>query len=425
MPLLIRKRQIAAVVESTPGTWETDLQTPATVVANDYANNNLVDPSWSPTVVSSDRNIRHPFLTPVGKFFPNIASAELTFSLEMGGHVDNDDTADYVEPPCGPYLRACGFESGAVQALTVTMPYTTNAVFRHGENVTGDAAGDGTVIGTYLSADSGTQVVYVLPTTPVTTDFAAAEVMTGGTTGSVETVDSVETFYRQAFWPDSDDADIATLSIAYYVDGKRLDIKGCRGNVTFQFTHAERLLANFTFTGIIQSYADGASLVGANTPTIQHSIPPACLGTGLVLNDQTSTNPASTGFWSPTYNEMSIDMQNNVILREDSQDADGWSYATISTREPQITLNPDEALDTVHPIYDNIRAGVGYAADFSIGSTTGNTWTFNCPGVQWEDPSEADREEVTTWDLTGMLTGGTDSSTNTPGGDNEVVLINS
>jgi len=414
MALLIRKRQLAAKVEASKGVFETDLQTAANAKA--YAESNLSDPSWSPTVLSFDRNIRHPFLTPVGSFFPDIASAEMTFTLEMGGHTTNDGTADFIEPPIGRYLAACGFKSGAVSGLVVTLPYTTGTIFKHGEVITGaPSGGSGTVIGTYLDAASGTQTIYV---EQGGTPLAAADVITG--VAATEAVDSVEAFDDWAFYPQSTDADISSLSIAYYVDGKRLDLKGCRGNVVFQFTHADRLMANFTFTGIIDDYADlaGGPLTGANAPIITQGLPPAVLGTGLVLEDP------GANLWTPVYNEMTIDMQNNVILREDSSDPDGWNFATISTRDPQVTLNPDEVLDATHTIYDNVKSGALYSTNLTVGATSGNIWDFNLPGIQWNDPSESDREEVTTWDLNGRLTGGTDTTTNTPGGDNEVVIIN-
>jgi len=412
--LLTRKRQLALALETTKGTYLTALDTDSTAKAS--AQNLLVDPSWTPTALAYERNVRTSSLTPVAMFKPDVASLELSHAFELAGHRDNT-TGNFVAPPCAVAMSACGFTSTAVEEWTVAT-WDTGTVIEHGETFTGDGAG--TLVGTFVGQAVNTvdtKVYFTITSGTATT----GETLTGDRSGTVITMSGVpSTDTKWAFYPNSDTSDAATaiptLSGVYYEDGKRIKFKGARGNVDFNFEHANRPLLNFTWTGIIHSIVDGALLTGTNLPPIDHITPPAFLGVGFTMDD--ITNAAFT----PVFNSMSLSMGNSVTLREDSSDADGWSYATITSRAPSLTVNPDEVLEATHSLFDGYKAGTNYYTRFTIGSTLGNIFEFRISAAQIADMSEADRDEVTNWDMKLNLVGG-EGPSNQLGTDNELVII--
>jgi hypothetical protein len=422
MALLTMKRQLTLRREATPGTYETALDTDAT--AKGGANFTLVDPSWEPGVLSFDRNILSASLSPIPGFFPGVGFATLQFTLELAGHKNNGSTANYVEPPIGVALSACGFKSETVLPLKINggtaWTGSTGTKLEHGETVTGAGGATGVVIGdTAKTADA---YIYVRT---VSGTFVSENV-TGSASATVVNITGPNTYKVWAWSPTSTAVNPAsasdTLSAIYYVDGKRIKLKGLRGTCEFQYVHANPARVAFTLTGVVHEVVDGALLTGTNKPPIDHQKPPAVLGTGLALTDGTLTI-------SPFYNAMTITLGNNVVLRENSNDSDGYAYAEITDRDPSMTINPDEVLDAAYPFFDHFKAGVSQAMRFSVGGTTaGNIFEHRLPAAELTQIQERERDSVSVWDATyGLRSGQYGSSPTGSGGfgaDNELTIIN-
>lgn len=412
--LLIRKQQVAWAAETTKGTYLTSLDTDLTAAG--FANWFLVDPSFKFNPIGFERNVRHPTLTRIPMLKPDIASFEFTHGVELAGERTNGASGAFAEPPLGPMLDACGLKGLAVSAWTISS-FTTGTKIEHGETVTGGtSSATATVVG---SAVDGTDTILYLDDSSISGTFSTGEILTGSSSGTVvamtTTPDTTNT--KWAWQPKSDHADIDTLSGVYYTDGKRWKMKGTRGNVEFAFTHADKPLVNFTWNGIVHDFVDGALLTGANKPVIDQAIPPAFLGVGLSLDDGTFT-------WSPKFNSASINMGNAVVLREDSNDADGWDFALINDRDPVFTFNPDEELETAMSVFQNFKGGDETSGRMTVGSTAGNIFEFRMPALIGDDATQGDRDGALTWDLNWKMSGGNGPFGRSPGIDNEIVIIN-
>lgn len=411
--LLIRKRQLALKAEGTKGTYETGLDTDATAAT--LADFNLVDPSWTPESTSFTRDIRSATLSLFPSTFPGVTSAQVTFGVELAGHMDNS-SGSFVEPPLARILSFCGFESkGSVSAIAAADVASVVGVFRHGETVTGGTSGEtATVIGGYRD---GYHSKLYLADISGTFTAGAGETITGGSSGATATIssDDIETDTLWASYPLSDPANIDTASGIYYIDGKRAKFKGARGDVSFSFPHGDRVLATVTLTGVLEDYVDGALLTGANAPTINQDVPPANLGTSFQFHDGTTA-------YSPCYNTLEIGMNNSTILRECTGQDDGWDFATISARQPGGSINVDEVLNSEFNYVNFYENGTTLDTLFTVGSTVGNRVEFRAPALQITSLPEGNRDDVTIWDMQFALTAG-QFSDGSFGADNELILL--
>ncbi len=401
--ILVRKRQLTLKSETVKGTYETGLDTDSTAKAT--ADFNLVDPTWTPNSTNFARDIRTSTLALFPNTFPGVTSADLTFGVELAGEKDNVSGTDFVEPPLARLLTFAGFDSVAVQGATVT---AVTGEFRHGETLTFGGTGTGTCVGGYR--DSFHAKLYWKLDSGTTTGT-----ITGDVSGATATLGVKDTYTTWSCSPLSDAANIPTASGIYYVDGKRAKVKAGRGDVSFTFTHADRVVATMTLQTILEAYIDGALLSGANAPIVQQAKPPANLGTGFKFHDGTAS-------YAPCYNTLEIGMNNTVALRECTTEDDGWDVATIGGRTPGGSINVDEVLNTTFDYVAAYEAGTTLDTVFSIGSTVGNVMEFRAPALQISNLSEGDRDGTTIFDMQFNLTAG-QFSDGTFGADNELTLL--
>ena len=417
--ILLRKRQLALRPETTKGTYETALDTDGTAVT--HANFNLVNPSWTPGNLLFDRNIRHATLSPFPQFSPGVATITLTHSVEITGHSDSTSDTYENEAPIGPLLTACGFESVIVNKIKINS-WTTGSAFEHGETVTGGTSGaTATIVGdvsetftTHLATAGDTRMF--IDESSVSGTFQG-ENLIGTDSGVIAVGDAGEFGSHQGWQLSSDDATVDTLSGVYYEDGVRIKFKGARGNVVFNFEHGKPPIATFTWTAIIHDIVDGALLTST---LIKDLTPPAVLG----IDFRTTVTPGTTDIFQPTFNAMAVDMGMEVVLREDSSDADGYTYATIVGRAPTLTINPDKVVELNNAnLHDEFHNGTNSHIQFIVGTTALNIWEFRIPSGQITGLSDSDRDAVSSWDVTYALNGGIQSSLQI-GADSEITIVN-
>jgi hypothetical protein len=231
------------------------------------------------------------------------------------------------------------------------------------------------------------------------------------------------------------------------MDGKRVQARGVMGNVELQMDHGDSLKANFTMKGIQQGYTDTA-LPG--TPNEAHFVPPTFLGGAsasrgldfrLSYFDGSNTRiygrDSAASYQLGAISTSKISPGNEVILRPNSLDAAGISFAIIVDRAGEGSFDPDEVLSGAPDNFDFITrfiAGQQFRMHAFIGSrqgvaafpADGNSIDIIVPGVVFTGMADAEREKVNIWDASFALTGGDYDATASgelPGNDNELTLI--
>lgn len=167
-----------------------------------------------------------------------------------------------------------------------------------------------------------------------------------------------------------------TLTIAVYEDGVRKILAGCMGNMTLRLTDGQPIMASFTFRGVWQTPTDVA-ILAPTYPTVK---PIRMMGATVLLG--------ATAL--PPVQELTVDLGNDVQMREDAANAAGIRHAIIVNRLVSGTINPEATLVATRPQYTEWLAETTGALTVSAGAAT-NSIALSMPAWQAVNVQEADR----------------------------------
>ena len=417
-------RQVFVELESTSG----DL---ASVTAADFID--AIDPTFTITPRSYERNLVRPSFTSHPQYYPSldvttassdtVAQVEMSFSVEMAAiSTGNTDV-----PVWGKLLQSCGFEQIATVARATIGPITNGPVLHREELEKSDETIIGRAVGTYFTGDTS-----LFLTRSTAANVATEATVSGATyTGSNEDSDVGHAYILNT---DKTSATANTsVSIWMYLDGQLVVAKGCRGNVEFSFNATDRCMMNFTFTGVLDRFTNSATnLTGAAGG---NKVPPVFSGAGFGIN-----SVGTALYTGGIFSTLSIDVGNELIYRDDANAADGVKEVSIAGRQSTMTFNPDADMATSGN-YANFMSdfvtGSLARAEFRLGAAAedGNSFLFKMPALQWTGVADGDRDNLTVYEGSANLTGGTNgdscrsSSDGTSrrytdrGEDNELVII--
>jgi hypothetical protein len=177
---------------------------------------------------------------------------------------------------------------------------------------------------------------------------------------------------------------VTTVTIACFMDGVRKAIRGAAGNVVFTFPTGRMATAEFTFTGIWVAPTDVAILA----PTYPTARPMRAASLTTVYDSITLCNES-----------MSVDLGNEVVLRECATDASGFHAAIITNRNPKITCNPESKLVATRNTYGDFLGmdEAQFTATLAIGG--GDSFIISAPKAQVINVQEADRNRLVVDDI--------------------------
>jgi hypothetical protein len=461
---LDNRQQLAAIVETTPGTLN------SSVYAAGQAQHRIRNASIDFDFPVYQRDIKRNTLTPL----PGLAGRKqgrITFSVELAGHSSSGT------PPYDIFLRSCGWRRESIEKITIGA--VTGGPFRHGETITQTTSGATAKV--FRDTYTGTTTLYVydivgtedgtnvwtggltgatatpstggsaaglgwrpvdFPTTTVTyattpsPDVAISDIFSGATSGAIGIVEAVDTTgkvikariqnakqFQNAetlgrLIPDTDtlgaassiaQEDMPTLTIALYEDGNRWTLAGCRGTFTISATNGEPAMLNFTFTGAFADKTDAAMLTGITYPL---NVPPVMLGASALLGTEGSTPTYTARFQS-----VSLDAGNDIQYRESASATLGVIETMIVGRAGTGSMDPEADLEVSYPFVGNFENNAIGSLDFAIGSTVGNRFLVQVPGLRTSGVGTGNRNRVRTRELQFEMTGG--SMSNVSDSENE------
>mgnify|MGYP003633262017 FL=1 len=196
--------------------------------------------------------------------------------------------------------------------------------------------------------------------------------------------------------------------------GQTITAAGCRGTVEFNFISGDRCIMQFTMTGKLRSYDNTAS---APTPgPITQALPPTIVGINAGI--QSSSYGITHG--DAVFNTMSLNLGNDVTLRENVNDAVGYEASYITGRSCTFTINPDASAHGISPLgpydwWNTLLSGDltrlrFVISDDSAGDDDANSFTFKFPAIQFDQVGDGDRDTVMAYDLAAQATGGDNGS---------------
>jgi hypothetical protein len=177
---------------------------------------------------------------------------------------------------------------------------------------------------------------------------------------------------------------VKTITLACFMDGQRKALRGACGNVVFTFPTGRMATAEFTFTGIWVPPTD----VALPAPTYPVAKPLRAASMTTTYDSITLCNES-----------MTIDLGNEVVMRECATDVSGFHAAIITNRNPKITCNPESKLVATRNTYGDFLAmeEAQFTATLIVG-TVGN-FVVSAPKAQVINVQEADRNRLVVDDL--------------------------
>jgi hypothetical protein len=186
--------------------------------------------------------------------------------------------------------------------------------------------------------------------------------------------------YAPVSAPPGTAAGVKTITIGSYQDGQFKRLRGCMGNAVFTFIAGQPVAVVFTFTGLWDTPSDVA-LIAPNYPS---TLPPRFANAGLTIGGSA---------WSPKISQMTLDLGNAVILREDPSDITGYCSALITNRLVTGTIDPESSLVATSDVYGDWLDSTESPLSLSFGDA-GNRVSVDAPKWQIVNPQEGNRNDI-------------------------------
>ncbi len=379
--MLERRRQVAAKIETTEGTFNAPGASDAGFLA--------YEPKVRPSVAMFTRKPARSTLTPLSAV-PGVQTKGFTFGVDVVG-----SGAGATPPSFGTLLKGCGVRQ--VDPWKLTIGAITGGPFRAGERVT-QATSNAVGIVVRRTAD-GTVTLWLIP---VSGTFNGTNLLTGATSGATATPSVAAQGVAVAYCFDSAAASPA-LSLAGYFDGILYSARGARGNFTLGFQAGQPGRVNLEYNGVLRDTSDAALLTGITYPTKK---PPTFLGVNLKLDNV-----------AIPFQVLNVNARNQVNERPDASDAAGVLSYLITDREPQLTIDPESVLKADFDFVGKYRAGTVFPVELDLGSEAGNTFMLSAPFAQVAGLSDDGRSGIAVMGTTLNLVGSDDA------GDDELILL--
>lgn len=205
-----------------------------------------------------------------------------------------------------------------------------------------------------------------------------------------------------------------TVTLGFYNDGVFRRLRGAMGNVVFIFPSGRVAVAEFTFNGIMVLDGSGNWLsdVAILAPAYPTGTPVRFTGADLSL-----------GAWEPCFQELRIDMGNDVQPRPCANgDRSGLISYIITGRRITTTIDPETSLVAAANPHGAWINTTEQELDFTLTAESasdpdfGAEINFNAPKHQITGIGIGDRNGIMTDEITGQL------NKESAAGDDELII---
>jgi hypothetical protein len=167
-----------------------------------------------------------------------------------------------------------------------------------------------------------------------------------------------------------------TLTISLYRDGAMEKLIGAAGNAVFNFMAGRPVKVDFTFRGVY--VVESAATILA--PTYVTDVPPRWASAAFTVN--AVAQKAAT---------MTLDLGNEIILRESQDTAQGYHSALITDRTIKLTVDPEAVLPATYDPRADWLAGTERVLSTVL--TGVSALTFGAPKLQVMKVTDGNRNK--------------------------------
>lgn len=337
-PLLARVKQIGAIVESSCGAG-------GSFVAADFKLR-ISSLSAEPEMAPIEDDTLSASLSP-----RKLAMGEKTITVQVAGKLVGSGVAG-TKPEHDVYLRGCGMQSEVVNKIPIGTVAGTNPVFVPGEIISqATSLATGRVVIPAINGDTHLYFIIVSGT------WNGTGIITGGTSGATATPSAVHAAAGFAYHPRTGGQE--TIALRSEEDGRYKLGYGAMGSFTISSESSGTANIEYTFNGKFSGSGDAALTASVTPFTTAY---PTFLDARCVLDRGTLDE------FTPVVRSVSIDMQQEAVVRKDANDSTGLIAAKVTGRTPQITLTAEAALNADFTVYekmadsDSVTIGFGWKA---------------------------------------------------------------
>lgn len=182
-------------------------------------------------------------------------------------------------------------------------------------------------------------------------------------------------------------SNVKTITIGAYENGRKKVLRGCAGTFVITLEAGKPCYIDWTFTGIWDAVTDVTILA----PTYPTTAP-------IRYVSATST----IGGYAHKHGTLTIDIGNEVFMREDPTDASGYCGAVITGRRVTGTIDAEAELVATADPYGDLDAFTTGALDINLGSGS-NDVNIDAPALQWTGVTDGNRNGLLTDQMTFQL----------------------
>lgn len=193
-------------------------------------------------------------------------------------------------------------------------------------------------------------------------------------------------------------ANVKTLTIGHYKDGKRSLLSGAMGNFKISCPTGKLAFITFTFTGKYSTNETDTAIIAPTYPT---TLPMRFAAGALTWNSVALCT-----------SNVEVDAGNSVIMREcvNASDRSGYVSALVTNRAPVITADPESVLVATQDRDAHWLSSLPYALSITVG-TAGSSIVIAAPKAQLENKQQGNRSDMMVDDLTWLATAGSAADT--------------
>lgn len=170
-----------------------------------------------------------------------------------------------------------------------------------------------------------------------------------------------------------------------YFDGLLYKMGGAIGNPVLKLPAGQRPMLGLSCMGHAVSALDAAF---PSSVTLDSTLPQIVKGSTFTM-----------GGYAAEIASLDMDMQNNIVIPDSVNAADGYGQAQITGRNPSGSFDPEAVLVATNDYWSHWEDGTTKALSIVIGATAGNIMTITAPAVTYRELNQTDREGLLTYEI--------------------------